>query len=110
MGAIEQAFAPAFDEIALAVEHHHRVGAAIEDVDAILAVDRDRGDISEIPALRQLRPVLHHPVAIFARAENDRHVVFPPDVILMAVIPGWSEGPDPESRESGFARFTRAPE
>jgi tRNA dimethylallyltransferase len=29
---------------------------------------------------------------------------------LSAVIPGWSEGPDPESRDSGFARFTRAPE
>jgi tRNA dimethylallyltransferase len=29
---------------------------------------------------------------------------------LSAVIPGWSEGPDPESRDSGFAGFTRAPE
>jgi tRNA dimethylallyltransferase len=29
---------------------------------------------------------------------------------LTTVIPGWSEGPDPESRDSGFARFTRAPE
>src|SRR4030088_3011773 len=32
-----------------------------------------------------------------------------------SVIPGWTEGPDPESQrktlpESGFARFTRAPE
>jgi tRNA dimethylallyltransferase len=26
------------------------------------------------------------------------------------VIPGWSAGADPESRHSGFARFTRAPE
>jgi tRNA dimethylallyltransferase len=31
-------------------------------------------------------------------------------VWLRNVIPGWSEGPDPESRDSGFARFTRAPE
>jgi tRNA dimethylallyltransferase len=29
---------------------------------------------------------------------------------LGAVIPGRSAGPDPESRDSGFARFTRAPE
>ncbi|MFZ0810262.1 MAG: tRNA (adenosine(37)-N6)-dimethylallyltransferase MiaA [Bradyrhizobium sp.] len=29
---------------------------------------------------------------------------------VSAVIPGWSAGPDPESRDSGFARFTRAPE
>src|SRR6266849_6763093 len=108
MRAIEQALAPARDKIALAVEHHHRMGAAIEDVDTVLAVDRDRGDIAEIPAVRQLRPILHHAVAMLARAENGRHV-FPPDVILMAVIPGWSEGLDPESRDSGFA-LSRAPE
>ena len=36
MGAVEQAFAPAPEEIALAVQHHHRMGAAVEDVDAVL--------------------------------------------------------------------------
>jgi hypothetical protein len=77
MRAVEQAFAPARDEIALAVEHHHRVGAAIEDIDAVFAVDRDRGDVGEVPALRQLRPILHHAVAVFARAENGRHVSSP---------------------------------
>ncbi len=79
MRAIEQAFAPARDEIALAVEYHHRVGAAVEDIDAVLAVDRDRGDVCEIPSLRQLRPILHHAVAVFARAENGRHVCSPHD-------------------------------
>jgi hypothetical protein len=29
---------------------------------------------------------------------------------LLIVIPGWSKGPDPESRDSGLARFTPAPE
>jgi tRNA dimethylallyltransferase len=29
---------------------------------------------------------------------------------LQNVIPGWSAGLDPESRDSGFTRFTRAPE
>jgi hypothetical protein len=29
---------------------------------------------------------------------------------LSAVIPGWSEGPDPESRDSGLAHYIRAPE
>jgi tRNA dimethylallyltransferase len=29
---------------------------------------------------------------------------------LSTVIPGWPVGPDPESRDSGLARFTRAPE
>ena len=66
--AVEQPFAPAFDEIAIAVEHHHRVLAAIEDVDAVLAVDGDRGDVREIPAVGQLRPVLHHAIAMLARA------------------------------------------
>src|SRR6202163_2516402 len=70
MGAAKQPFAPAGDEIALAVEHHHRVGAAIEDVDTVLAVDRNRGNVGEIPAAGQLRPVFHHPVAMLARAEN----------------------------------------
>jgi hypothetical protein len=31
------------------------------------------------------------------------------DELNTLVIPGWSEGPDPESRDSGFA-LTRAPE
>src|SRR3954452_25594150 len=70
----EQAFAPAFYEIALAVEHDHRMGASIEDVDAILAVDGYRGHVCEIPALGQFRPVLYDAIAMLARAENDRHV------------------------------------
>ena len=45
--AAEQAFAPALDEIAVAIEHHHRMGAAVEDVDAVLAVDRDGSDVGE---------------------------------------------------------------
>src|SRR5882724_9668319 len=64
MRAAEQAFAPASDEIALAVEHDHRMGATIEDVDAILAVDRNGSNVGEIPTVRQLRPVLHHAVAM----------------------------------------------
>src|SRR6202035_4610892 len=80
MGAAEQAFTPASDEIALAIEHHHRMGAAIEDVDAVLAVDRDRGDVGQIPPLRQLRPVLHHAITMLPRAENDRHLDAPPEL------------------------------
>ena len=77
MRAAEQAFAPALDEIAVAVEHHHRMGAAVEDIDAVVAVDRDGGDVGEIPAVRQLCPVLHHAVAMLARAENGWHVFSP---------------------------------
>src|SRR5215218_9781267 len=74
VGAREQAFTPAGDEIALAVEHHHRMFAAVEDVDAVLAVDRDGSDIGELPAIRQLAPVLHHAVTMLARAKYYRHV------------------------------------
>src|ERR1700687_2155816 len=77
MGAAKQAFAPASDKIALAVEHDHRMGAAIEDVDTVLAVDRNGSNVGEIPAVRQLRPVLRHAVAIFTGAENDWHACFP---------------------------------
>ena len=82
----EQSFAPARHEIAVAVEHHHRMGAAVEEVDAVLAVDRDGGDVGELPAVRQLRPVLHHAVAMLARAENGWHVLFLP--VSSLVIPG----------------------
>src|SRR5882762_9963089 len=97
MCAAEQPFAPACDEIAVAVEHDHRVDAAIEDVDAVLAVDRDRGDIAEVPTLRQLRPVLHHAVAMLARAENGRHVVFSPWLFV------WTSGVIHASAASGSA-------
>ena len=30
--------------------------------------------------------------------------------VILAVIPGWSEGADPESRDSGFDCFASAPE
>ncbi len=73
----EQAFAPAPDKIAFAVEHHHRMGTAVEHVDAVLAVDRDRSNVREIPPLRQFCPVLHHAVAMLGGAENDRHAFSP---------------------------------
>src|SRR6267154_627160 len=106
MCAAEQPFAPACDEIAVAVEHDHRVDAAIEDVDAVLAVDRDRGDIAEVPTLRQLRPVLHHAVAMLARAENGRHVVFSP---WLFVWPSFRDGPKDQARnlEIPGSRFAR---
>ena len=49
VGAVEQPFAPACDEIAVAIQHHHRMRAAIEQIDAVLGVDRDGSDIGEIP-------------------------------------------------------------
>jgi hypothetical protein len=73
--AREQAFAETPDEIAVAVEHDHRMLAAIEDVDAVLAVDADGSDVGELPAVRQFCPVLHHAITVLARAEDVFHVV-----------------------------------
>ncbi len=76
MRTAKQAFAPVRDEISVAVEHDHRMLTAVEDIDAVLAVDRDGSDVGELPSRRQLRPVFHHAVAVFARAENGAHVGF----------------------------------
>src|SRR5207253_672879 len=73
MRAMEQALAPALDEVAVAVQDDHRMGAAVEHVDAIPAVDGDGGDILEVPAVRQRRPILDHAITMLARAQNDRH-------------------------------------
>jgi hypothetical protein len=73
--AIEDAFAPASQEVAVAVEHAHRMRTTIEDVDVVLAVDADCRHVAEDPAVGQLRPVLQHPVGIFAAADDDAHDV-----------------------------------
>jgi len=57
-------------EIAVAVEHHHRMGTAIEDVDAVALVHADRGDVAELPARRQLSPALDGPIPMLASAQN----------------------------------------
>src|SRR5437899_11560745 len=49
--------APRAQKIAGTVEHHHRVLAAIEDVDIVVAVDADPADLLERPALGQFGPV-----------------------------------------------------
>ncbi len=52
--ARKKRLAPGSEEIAVAVEHHHRVVAAIEDEHAILRVDADSGDIAEREACGEL--------------------------------------------------------
>src|SRR5271165_414763 len=68
-----QPFAPGTQKIAVAIENHHRVLAAVEGVDAILAVDPDGGDFLEGPAVRELRPVLDDAVFEVATANDVRH-------------------------------------
>ncbi len=70
----EHALAPGSKKIPLAVEHHHRVFAAVEDVDLVLGIDGDGCGVTQRPAVRQLCPVLHHFVAELAGSERDGHV------------------------------------
>ena len=66
--ARENPLAPGTQEIAVAVEHDHRMLAAIEHVDIVVAVDADRADFLERPAGWQLRPVLDRLVGVVAAA------------------------------------------
>src|SRR5262249_35715432 len=72
VGAPEEALAPAPDEVAVAVEHDHRVVAAIEHVDAVLAIDPDGTDVGQIPSVGKLGPVLDDAIAVFARTQEYR--------------------------------------
>src|SRR3954469_26002524 len=51
------ALTPGAQEISLAVEDHHRMLAAIEDIDIVFTVDTDPADFLERPALRKFRPI-----------------------------------------------------
>src|SRR6185295_14076047 len=71
--ALEYALTPGAQEVAVAIEHDDRVLAAIEDVDLILAVNADGGNVLEAPAVGQFGPVLHHAIAMLAAAQDHRH-------------------------------------
>src|SRR5437016_4840664 len=77
MGTRILALAPRAQELAVAVEHHHRVLAAVEHVDVVPGVDADRADFLERPALGEPRPVLDDAVPVFAAPDNDRHALSP---------------------------------
>ena len=98
----KRALAPGAQEVALAVEHDHRVLAAVEHVDAVLAVHRDRGDVLELPALGQLRPVLHHAVAVLAAAQDRRHRMSPFDRPMECVRERSMAPSTGRGRESGM--------
>src|SRR6516165_5167017 len=66
--------APAAQKIAVAVEHTHRMLAAIEGVDIVMAVDADRRDIGvELHARRKLGPIVADLIAVGVRSKCDRH-------------------------------------
>ena len=88
----EDVLAPGPQEIALAVEHHHWMGSAVEYEYVVALIDPDRGDFVKRPAGRQLRPVTIDAVAERAFSQNDiaglllafRHVC-PPSGLLCYV-------------------------
>ena len=75
--AREHAFAPRAQEIAGAVEHDHRMFAAVEHVDVVVAVHPDGADLVERPSVREPAPALLDAIPIFAGAKNDGHVASP---------------------------------
>ena len=68
------ALAPGAQEIAVAVEHHHRMLAAVEDIDVVAAVDPDPADLLERPALGQFRPVGIDPVSVVPVSDDHRNI------------------------------------
>src|SRR5436190_23233384 len=74
------------EKSAVTVEHHHRVVAAVEDVNVVVLVDPDRADLLERPAVGQFRPVLDDAVPVLAAPDDDRHAAASLE-LLTAVIP-----------------------
>src|SRR5207302_5686456 len=60
-------------KLPFAVEHHHRMVSAIEDINIVVAVDPDPADLLERPAIRQLRPVGIDLISIVAASHDHRH-------------------------------------
>ena len=70
MGARIDALTPGPQEVSVAVEHDHRVLAAVEDIDVVVAVHADAADFLERPAGGQFCPVLHRFIGVFAAADG----------------------------------------
>src|SRR5690349_15833116 len=86
----EDPLPPAVEEAPVAIEDDHRVRAAIEQEDAVLAVDRDRGDVAELDPGRQLAPTGQRPIGPLALPEN--HASARNDIVhrLMLTRPGMN--------------------
>src|SRR3954451_9355134 len=68
------ALAPGAQEISLAVEDHHRMLAAIEDMDIVFTVDTDSADFLERPALGKFRPIGNNPVSVLSVSDDHRNI------------------------------------
>ena len=68
-------FVPRLDEIPLAAIHLHLVGAAIEQIDVVVLVNGNTGDLVELVAIGEIAPTLGQFVNIISAAI--RHDVTP---------------------------------
>src|SRR5437879_2379605 len=75
VGALEHAISPRAQVVPVAVEHHHRMIATMERVDAIVAVDTDRRNVAELPRFRPFDPILEDAILVVAAAEDCGHAV-----------------------------------
>ena len=60
--AAEHAFALGTQAIAIAVERHHRMLAAMKRIDVVVAIDTHGGDVTERPLRRPLGPALNRSI------------------------------------------------
>src|SRR5262249_19909295 len=67
------ALAPGAQKIALTVEHHDRVLAAVEDVYIVFGINPHGPDLLERPSVRQLRPILDDAVFEIPAANDNCH-------------------------------------
>ena len=81
MGTGEHAFAPGTQKVALAVEHDHRMLAAVEHVDVVVAIDANGANLVERPAIRQAAPAFLDAITIVSGAQNHGHAVSPKCVL-----------------------------
>src|SRR5271156_3242526 len=74
------AFAPRPQKISPAVEHDHRMRAAIEHIDIVVTVDADAADLLDGPAVGQFRPIGINAVFELAAADDHRRLL-PPEIV-----------------------------
>ena len=77
VGAREHALAPRAQESALAVEHDHRMFAAVEHIDVVVAVHADGAHLVERPSVREPAPAFLDTIPVLAGSQYDGHS-FPP--------------------------------
>ena len=72
--ARKQTLAPGTQKITLSVENHHRMVAAVEDVNVVLFVNADRSDLTHDHAGGNPRPIIELLIAIVTLTDCNGHL------------------------------------